>query len=936
LILRLAQNSVVDSSSSAGPPSAVTSASLTIDRTAPTATWIAPAATVTSLPLSYTLTFSENISGLTSDDFINANTTSAKAVGCVITPSASTGTVFTVTVTSCSDGILTLRLKASSVVDGAGNLGTAANSDASTVTLDRAPPVITWLSPTVGGFTTSTSITPNWSVADGVSLATSGTVNLMRATLTGDTCGSFTSQGAQTKNAATVLSTGYCYYWTFAAAPTDTAGNATSGASLTSATLKVDTAGTIVVLTAPMEISTYATDQPLIFTATFSRNITGIDSSDFVNQGTSIGCVITPQANSYVTTDSPLRIFVTNCSEGTLILELSANSVFHSTNVPAPGVPFRASTVIIDRTAPTVIGKSPADGASNVAVNANIVLTFSEAVNSQIGAISIKKFDGTLIEKLSVSDSQVTGLGTDTITINFDRNFTTLTTFYLEIDPGTFVDHAGLPFAGFSGASNLLFTTVPGFAQTITFVTSIDKLTTDAPFDPGAIASSGLPISYTSSNPAVASIVDGLITVLSAGSTVITAIQLGNSAFEAADPVSATLTISTPPAPTPPTPPSSGGGGGGAPAPAAPIVETPEEILTKLWGENEKDGLRIRWEGTSKPVKITIISSLDEKFDLESSQLETGELVKILKPGLAYSISAIPTASKKVDSQQTIAYALPPLAPIDINAKQAGLNLVAMTWEQPSYAEKFRVTIVPSQGEALTFVTTDKNLQIDVAKDKSYKISIVAIGAKNLESTVSVFNWAFKGVLKEGNYSFTPGANNTLIVWTLLENAKAEKYRILVRGKVLCETADTTCTVKGLYGGNSNLTIEAMNSTVIDSLVATYIPSKNFRLVGRIFFDGFSSNIAKTYTKKIKEMAAFVLVSGFSEVQITGHSDQFKNAPLVKNSTLSTKRAAQVVDAMKKLLPKVKFTAVGRGNSSPYKSGKYADPKNRRVQIYTR
>ena len=105
---------------------------------------------------------------------------------------------------------------------------------------------------------------------------------------------------------------------------------------------------------------------------------------------------------------------------------------------------------------------------------------------------------------------------------------------------------------------------------------------------------------------------------------------------------------------------------------------------------------------------------------------------------------------------------------------------------------------------------------------------------------------------------------------------------------------------------------------------------------GRIFFDGFSSNIAATYTKKIKEMAAFVLVSGFSEVQITGHSDQFKNAPLVKNSSLSTKRATQVADAMKKLLPKVKFSAVGRGNSSPYKSGKFADPKNRRVQIYTR
>ena len=368
-------------------------------------------------------------------------------------------------------------------------------------------------------------------------------------------------------------------------------------------------------------------------------------------------------------------------------------------------------------------------------------------------------------------------------------------------------------------------------------------------------------------------------------------------------------------------------------------MEEEEETLTRLWGTNEDSGLRIRWEGTSKPVKIVVISSVNEKFEIESDKLETGELLSAFKPGLAYSISAIPAASKKVDSQQTIAYALPPLAPIALSASQSGLNLVAMSWEQPSFAEKFRITVTPTVGDSLVFTTTDKNLKIDVTKGKSYKISVVAIGAQNLESSVSVFNWSYKGILQEGTYAFTSGANNTLIVWTLLPGENAEKYRVKVRNKVLCETSDTTCTVKGLYGGNSNLTIEAIKapgSVVLDQIVARYIPAKKFRLVGRIYFDGFSSNIAKTYTKKIREMAAFVLVSGFSEVQISGHSDQFRNAPLVKTSALSTKRATQVADAMKKLLPKVKFSAVGRGNSSPLKKDKFQNPKNRRVQVYTR
>jgi hypothetical protein len=324
---------------------------------------------------------------------------------------------------------LTLRLRSLSVSDGAGNLGTAVNADATAVTLDRAAPVITWLSPTVSGFTTSTSITPNWSVTDGVAVNSAGTVNLMRATLTGDSCGAYTSQGAQVKNANTTLTTGFCYYWTFASAPTDTAANTTTGASLTSAVLKVDTAGTIVTITAPFAITSFAADQPIIYSVVFSRNITGIGVGDFINQGSAVGCVITPQSNTYDTTGSSLTVSVTNCSEGTLILELSANSVFHSGNVAAPGVAFRGTTIEIDRTAPAIITKSPADGAQDIAVNSNIVLTFSEIVNSQIGLISLRTIDGTLVERLSVSDSQVSGFGTNTITINFDRDFSTSTQF---------------------------------------------------------------------------------------------------------------------------------------------------------------------------------------------------------------------------------------------------------------------------------------------------------------------------------------------------------------------------------------------------------------------------------------------------------------------------------------------------------------------------
>ena len=62
---------------------------------------------------------------------------------------------------------------------------------------------------------------------------------------------------------------------------------------------------------------------------------------------------------------------------------------------------------------------SPADNATNVALDANIVLTFSEAMDVEEGNITIKKTSGdTTVETIDVTSGQVTGTGTATITIN--------------------------------------------------------------------------------------------------------------------------------------------------------------------------------------------------------------------------------------------------------------------------------------------------------------------------------------------------------------------------------------------------------------------------------------------------------------------------------------------------------------------------------------
>lgn len=79
--------------------------------------------------------------------------------------------------------------------------------------------------------------------------------------------------------------------------------------------------------------------------------------------------------------------------------------------------------------------------------------------------------------------------------------------------------------------------------QTITFPPMLLKNPTDAGFDPNATASSGLPISYRSSNTTVATLIAGKVHIMASGTTVITATQTGNTNFNAAPEVAQTLEV---------------------------------------------------------------------------------------------------------------------------------------------------------------------------------------------------------------------------------------------------------------------------------------------------------------------------------------------------------------------------------------------------------
>jgi hypothetical protein len=128
---------------------------------------------------------------------------------------------------------------------------------------------------------------------------------------------------------------------------------------------------------------------------------------------------------------------------------------------------------------PTVNNFTPTDNATDVGINANLVVVFSEPVDTVTGNIYIRKLsDNTIFETIDVTDaSKVSGSGTDTITIDPDGTFAGETGYYVQIEADAFDDLAGNSFAGFSDTATWNFTTEDIAAPTVTTLTPADGAT---------------------------------------------------------------------------------------------------------------------------------------------------------------------------------------------------------------------------------------------------------------------------------------------------------------------------------------------------------------------------------------------------------------------------------------------------------------------------
>jgi len=119
--------------------------------------------------------------------------------------------------------------------------------------------------------------------------------------------------------------------------------------------------------------------------------------------------------------------------------------------------------------APTVTTFSPVDEATGVAVSANIVVTFNEAIQRGTGSIMLKTSAGAVVATYDAATSSNLSISGSTLTINPTADLGYSTGYKVEFAAGTIKDIAGNSYAGVSDYNfATVASTIPPVAPTVT------------------------------------------------------------------------------------------------------------------------------------------------------------------------------------------------------------------------------------------------------------------------------------------------------------------------------------------------------------------------------------------------------------------------------------------------------------------------------------
>jgi alpha-tubulin suppressor-like RCC1 family protein len=329
--------------------------------------------TTTSTPtkltaVSVTLTFDNAVTGLTASDLTTTPT------ACTISSVSGSGTTYTVNLTACAEGPVSLKLAANSVSNGAdGPL--AAYTSPVVFTVDKTAPAVSSATTTAPALTNAATVDYTVTFAEAVTDFTAADV-----TNSGTATGCVPSVTAVSQLVYTVTfascSDGTVGVKIAASAVADIATNAGPATAFagTAAVALDRAAATITSATATAGANTK--NSPVAFVVTFAEGVTGFTAADLSTTGTATGCVPSVTAVSATV----YNVSVANCTDGTVGIKIAAGSVNDLAGNASPVAEFVSATTKLDTqapTAPTVTTSAPAK-TNTLPVVATI--TFAEPV----------------------------------------------------------------------------------------------------------------------------------------------------------------------------------------------------------------------------------------------------------------------------------------------------------------------------------------------------------------------------------------------------------------------------------------------------------------------------------------------------------------------------------------------------------------------------
>ena len=406
---------------SSNSASASTDNTVTYDTTPPTVT-IEQAGTDPSNNPTFTVTFSEAVTGFTAAGVALSGTGGTAAV-------TGSGATYTVSVSGMANGeTVTASVNAGAATDAAGNVSAASTSTDNQVTYDATPPTVTINQEATQADPTNASPI-NFTVVFSEAVSDFATGDVTLGGTAGATTATVTGSGMTYTVAVSGMTTDGTVTATIAAgAATDTAGNNNIASASTDNSVTYDAPPTVTINQASGQLDP-TNASPINFTVVFSETVSDFATGDVTLSGTTGGIATVSGSGTTYT------VAVSGMTTGETVTATIAAGVA-SNNVASTSTD---NQVTYDTTAPTVTinqasGQSDPTNASPI----NFTVVFSEAVMGFNDAAA----DVTLVGGASATVSNIVDSG-DHMTYTVTVAVTSYGTVTASIPAGVATDLAG-------------------------------------------------------------------------------------------------------------------------------------------------------------------------------------------------------------------------------------------------------------------------------------------------------------------------------------------------------------------------------------------------------------------------------------------------------------------------------------------------------------